>query len=72
VYGPADGLHGLTEVGPYDVFSFLLFWPCIIGLYFYIFLFFHITKASPRLTPYRLKGKKGSIALSRLIALKTM
>jgi hypothetical protein len=25
----------------------------------YIFLFLHITKASPRLTPYRLKGKKG-------------
>jgi hypothetical protein len=28
-------------------------------IYFYIFLFLHITKASPRLTPYRLKGKKG-------------
>jgi hypothetical protein len=25
----------------------------------YILLFLHISKASPRLTPYRLKGKKG-------------
>jgi hypothetical protein len=41
-------------------FSFFLsfFWPCIIGLYFYIFLFLHISKASPHLTPYLLKGKK--------------
>jgi hypothetical protein len=54
-------------------FSFLLFfWPCIIRLYSNIFLFLYITKASPRLTLYRLKGKKGSVALSRLIALKTM
>jgi hypothetical protein len=29
----------------------------------------HITKASPRLTHYRLKGEKG---VRRLIALKTM
>jgi hypothetical protein len=60
IRGP-DGLHGLD--GPCDVFSFffsfLLFWPCIIRVYFYIFLFLHITKASPHLTPYRLKGKKG-------------
>jgi hypothetical protein len=37
----------------------LLFWPCIIELYFFFFLFLHITKVSPHLTPYRLKGKKG-------------
>jgi hypothetical protein len=37
-------------------FSLLLFWPCIIGLYFYNLLFLHISKASPCLTPYRLKG----------------
>jgi hypothetical protein len=41
-------------------FSFLLFfWPCIIRLYSNIFLFLYITKASPRLTLYHLKGKKG-------------
>jgi hypothetical protein len=37
VYGLADGFHVLAEVGPCDVFfffSFLLFWPCVIGLYF--------------------------------------
>jgi hypothetical protein len=37
--------------------------------YCYIFLFLYITKASPRLTLYHLKGKKG---VRRLIALKTM
>jgi hypothetical protein len=42
--------------------SFLFFSPFLTlyyWIYFYIFLFLHITKASPRLTPYRLKGKKG-------------
>jgi hypothetical protein len=73
VYGPADGLHGLAEVGPCDIFvSFLFFSPFltfIIG-YFYIFLFLHITKASPRLTPYRLKGKKGVCRLESPYRLK--
>jgi hypothetical protein len=53
VHGQANGLHGLAEDGPCDLFSFLFFspfWPCIIGLYFYIFLLLHITKVSPRLT----------------------
>jgi hypothetical protein len=63
VYGPADGLHGLAEVGPCDIFCFFfLFSPFLTlyyWIYFYIFLFLHITKASSRLTPYRLKGKKG-------------
>jgi hypothetical protein len=67
------GLHGLVEYGPCDAFlfffSFLLFWPCIIGLYSYFFLFLYIIKASSRLTPYHSKGKKG---VRRLIALKTM
>jgi hypothetical protein len=40
--GPVDGLHGLAN----GFFSFL-FWPCIIGLYFNIFLFLHISKTSP-------------------------
>jgi hypothetical protein len=63
VYGPADGLHGLAEVGPCDIFCFFsVFSPFLTlyyWIYFYIFLFLHITKASPRLTPYHLKGKKG-------------
>jgi hypothetical protein len=63
VYGPADGLHGLAEVGPCDIFCFFsVFSPFLTlyyWIYFYIFLFLHITKASPCLTPYRLKGKKG-------------
>jgi hypothetical protein len=63
VHGPADGLAEDGPDGPCDVFfcsffSLLLFWPCIIGLYFYIFLFLHISKASPYLTAYHLKGKK--------------
>jgi hypothetical protein len=40
----------------YFFFSFLLFFTLY---YSYIFLFLHITKASLRLTLYRLKGKKG-------------
>jgi hypothetical protein len=62
VYLPTDGLHGLAEVGPCDILSFLFFSPFLIlyyWIYFYIFLFLHITKASPHLTLYRLKGKKG-------------
>jgi hypothetical protein len=35
-----------------------LFWACIIRLYFYNFLYLHISKVSPRLTPYHLKDKK--------------
>jgi hypothetical protein len=46
------GLHGLVDDGPCDIFSFLFsfFWPCLIGLYSYIFVFLYITKASLRLT----------------------
>jgi hypothetical protein len=43
-----------------------------LGLFSYIFLFLHITKASLHLTPFRLEGKKGFVTLSHLIALKTM
>jgi hypothetical protein len=49
------------------LFSFLALYYWIIFLYF---LFFYITKVSPRLTLYRLKGKKGGVY--RLIALRTM
>jgi hypothetical protein len=63
VYGSADGLHGLTEVGPCDIFfvSFLFFllFDLVLLDIFFIFLFLHITKTSSRLTSYRLKGKKG-------------
>jgi hypothetical protein len=64
VHGLRDiGLHGLVEYGPCDAFFvflfFSLFLPCIIRLYSYIFLFLYITKASPHLTLYHLKGKKG-------------
>jgi hypothetical protein len=63
VYGPADGFHGLAEVGPCDIFCFFSVFSPFLTLYywifFYIFLFLHITKASPRFTPDRLKGKKG-------------
>jgi hypothetical protein len=64
VHGLGDiGLHGLVKYGPCDAFFiflfFSLFWPFITGLYSYFFLFLYITKASPHLTPYHLKGKKG-------------
>jgi hypothetical protein len=61
--GPADGLHGLADV------SFLFFSSFLALYYWTIFLFLHIRKASPRLTLYRLKGKKG---VRRLISLKIM
>jgi hypothetical protein len=67
VHGPVDGPHGLAEDGPSDVFLFFSFLSSFfLTLYYsYIFLFLHITKALPCLTPYRLKGKKrGSVALS--------
>jgi hypothetical protein len=52
------------------------FWASFIGncicVLSQIFLYSYIIKASPRVTPYHLKGKKGSGALGRLIALKTM
>jgi hypothetical protein len=35
-------------------------------------IFIYITKASPRLTLYRLKDKRGLVALCRLTALITM
>jgi hypothetical protein len=41
-------------------------------LFNHIFLYYYIIKASPRLTLYRLKDIKGSGALRRLTALKTM
>jgi hypothetical protein len=74
VHGPADMAFMDWQDGPCYAFfrfffCFLLFWPYIIGLYYDIFLFLYITKASPRLTLYRLKDKKG---VRRLIALKTM
>jgi hypothetical protein len=37
-----------------------------------VFLYYYIIKASPCLALYRLKDKKGSGALRRLTALKTM
>jgi hypothetical protein len=66
IHGPVDGPHGLVEDGPSDVFSFFFSFLLFFTLYYsYIFLFLHITKASPRLTLYRLKGKKGAgVALS--------
>jgi hypothetical protein len=68
VHGPADGLHGLAEDGPSD---FFLFFSSFLTLYyFYIFLFLYITKASPRLAPYRLKDKKGACRLDSPYRLK--
>jgi hypothetical protein len=59
VHGPANGPHGLAQDGPSNVF-FSFFSSFFLTLYcYYIFLFLHITKASPRLMLYRLKGKKG-------------
>jgi hypothetical protein len=48
---------------------FFVFVRLIFGL---IFIFIYIIKVSSRLTLYRLKGKKGSVSLCRLIALFTM
>jgi hypothetical protein len=43
VYGPVDGLHGLEEVGPCDIFLFLF---CFFSFFdlvlFDIFLYFFI------------------------------
>jgi hypothetical protein len=62
--------HGLEEMWHFFCFFlFSFFLPCIIGVYFYIFLFLRVTKALPRLMTYRLKGKKG---VCHLIAIKTM
>jgi hypothetical protein len=61
------GWLGMTHV------MFFVFISQFLALYYWIiFLYLHITKASPCLTPYRLKDKKGAVALSRLIALKIM
>jgi hypothetical protein len=61
VHGPVDGPHGLAEDGPSDVFCFFFSFLLFFTLYYsYIFLFLHITKTSPRLTLYCLKGKKGA------------
>jgi hypothetical protein len=71
VHGPVDGPHGLAEDGPSDVFLFFLFFPPFFTLYYsYIFLFLHITKASPHLTLYRLKGKQGARRLESPYRLK--
>jgi hypothetical protein len=71
VHGPVDGPHGLAEDGPSDVFSFFFSFLLFFTLYYsYIFLFLHITKASPRLTLYRLKGKKGGRRLESPYRLK--
>jgi hypothetical protein len=71
VHGPADMAFMDWQDGPCYAFfrfffCFLLFWPYIIGLYSDIFLFLYITKASPRLTLYRLKDKKGGPSPYRL------
>jgi hypothetical protein len=64
VHGPADmGFMDWQNTAHvmFFVFSFL-FYPFSLVLLNYIpifFLFLYINKASPRLTPYRLKGKKG-------------
>jgi hypothetical protein len=42
-----------------ELLIYLLILFGIIFPIFYCFYFLHISKASPRLTPYRLKGKKG-------------
>jgi hypothetical protein len=56
--GLPDGLHVLADV-------FFLFFSSFLALYYWtIFLFLHISMASPRLTFYHLKGKKRSVALS--------
>jgi hypothetical protein len=71
--GPANGPAGAVGMAQVMFFLFFLFISQILTLYYLIiFLYLQITKASPRLTPYRLKDKKGSVALSCLIALKTM
>jgi hypothetical protein len=71
VHGPVDGPHGLAEDDPSDVFSFFFSFLLFFTLYYsYIFLFLHITKASPRLTLYRLKGKKGTRRLESPYRLK--
>jgi hypothetical protein len=63
VYGPVGD-------GPGDVFfSFFFLFSFLALNYWIIFLYLHITKASPRLAPYHLKDKKG---VCRLIALKTI
>jgi hypothetical protein len=76
VHGPADmGFMDWQNTAHVMFFRFFFsFLPFSLVLLNYIpfFLFLYINKASPRLTLYRLKGKKGSIALRRLIALKTM
>jgi hypothetical protein len=61
--GPADGLHGLADVF-FLFFSFLPFWHCIIGLFFYFYI---LSKTSSYLTIYRLKGKKGSVVLKTMV-----
>jgi hypothetical protein len=38
VHGPADGLHGLAEDGPSDVFFVLSYFYLVLFLYFYILL----------------------------------
>jgi hypothetical protein len=43
VYGPADGLHGLTEVGPCDIFCFFsIFFSFFDLVLLDIFLYFSI------------------------------
>jgi hypothetical protein len=44
-----------------NLFSFGTIIPTYLRLYFYIFIYLYISKASPRLTSYRLKGKNGYI-----------
>jgi hypothetical protein len=54
-------------------FIFLFFSPFLASIIDYIsiyFLFLHISKTSPRLTPYRLKGKKGVCRLETPYRLK--
>jgi hypothetical protein len=59
--------------GSSDVYLFFSFYFSILAFYYWIILLYlHITKMLLRLTPYHLRDKKGSIALSQLIDLKTM
>jgi hypothetical protein len=73
VHGPADGLMDWQKMVHLMFFSFLFSFLLFLTLHYsYIFLFLHITKASPRLTLYRLKDKKGVRRLESPYRLKTV
>jgi hypothetical protein len=71
------GLHGLAEYNPcqcfflfFSPFLALYYWTIFSIFIFLYFLFLYITKALPRLTPYRLKDKKGVYRLETPCRLK--